>query len=173
MAGNGRHAKSIAQAGHRATWVDWSRPAARIVANRYAGAGADVVVGDATQLPFADASFDVCIFVAGLHSIPEAAGRAACLAELRRVLHPGGRAQITVWSRDAPRFADLGTGGQPLDVTIPWKSDGHDEERHYTLYTPAALRSACTAAGFAVVGEAQVAVVSRTTPDNLVIEVSA
>jgi len=171
MAGNGRHTKSILEAGHAVTWLDWSRPAAAIASRRYPTA--DVVVADAAALPLADASFDACIFVAGLHSIPDAASRARCLRELRRVLRPAGRAQITVWSRDAPRFAALGEPGQPLDVNIPWKSHGHDEERHYTLYTRAALRAACEQARFAVLREDAVAVVSRTTPDNLVIELQA
>jgi tRNA (uracil-5-)-methyltransferase TRM9 len=164
MAGNGRHIPSILDAGHTATWLDWSRPAARIAAKRYP---ADVVVADATQLPLASASHDAAIYVAGLHSIPTAAGRAASLAELHRVLVPGGSAQVTVWSRNAPRFADQGEPDQPLDVVLPWRSHGHDEPRQYHLYTRAALRRDLEAAGFTVVEEADVAIVSDA-PDNLV-----
>lgn len=171
MAGNGRHTRSILEAGHGATWVDWSRPAARIAARRYPDA--DVVAADAVALPLATGSFDAAILVAGLHSLPTSAGRHACLAELRRVLRPGGRAQVTVWSRDAPRFAGLGEPGEPLDVELPWRSHGHDEPRQYHLYTPAALRADVAAAGFHVRAASQVAVVSRTVPDNLVIEAEA
>lgn len=168
MAGNGRHTNSILAAGHAATWFDWSRPAARMAAKRYAAA---VVVGDATRLPFADGVFDAAIFVAGLHSIPGAGGRAACLAELRRVMRPGATAQITVWSRDAPRFAAMGDAGCELDVELPWRSDGHDEERSYHLYTAAALRRDCLAAGLEVTSEGTVSVVHPGIPDNLVAEV--
>ena len=168
MAGNGRHTASIVEVGHRATWFDWSRPAARIAARRYAVA--DVVVGDASQLPFADGTFDAAILVAGLHSIPTAEGRAGCLRGLHRVLRPGGAAQVTVWSRDAPRFQAQGTPGEPIDVVLPWRSHGHDEARHYHLYTPAALRTELTAAGLAVTSEAMVSVVGPG-PDNLVAEV--
>jgi SAM-dependent methyltransferase len=168
MAGNGRHLPLVLDAGHRATWLDWSRPAARIAARRHPQA--DLVVADATAVPLADGSFDAAIVVAGLHSIPTADGRARGLAELRRVLRPGGRAQVTVWSRDAPRFRAEGTPGEPVDVTIPWRSHGHDEPRSYHLYTPAALRRDAEAAGFQVEREHQVAVVSRQGPDNLVAE---
>ncbi|MFO1532762.1 MAG: class I SAM-dependent methyltransferase [Thermoplasmatota archaeon] len=165
MAGNGRHTASILAAGHAATWLDWSRPAAKIAARRYPDA--DVVVADAGALPFGTGTFDAAIFVAGLHSLPTPAGRAACLRELHRVLAGGGTAQVTVWSRDAPRFRAQGEPGAPLDVVLPWRSHGHDEPRHYHLYTASALRSELADAGFTVGGEAAVAVVGPQ-PDNLV-----
>jgi ubiquinone/menaquinone biosynthesis C-methylase UbiE len=45
-------------------------------------------VGDATALPFAEASVDAVILTAVLGEIPD---RAGALAEIRRVLKPGGR----------------------------------------------------------------------------------
>ena len=165
MAGNGRHTASILEQGHLATWSDWSRPAAGIAAKRYPAA--DVVVADATALPFAPGAFDAAILVAGLHSIPTAEGRAMCLQGLHNLLVPGGQAQVTVWSRDAPRFRSQGTPGLPIDVDLPWKSHGHDESRHYHLYTPQALRSELKAVGFAGVELSQVAIVAPEA-DNLV-----
>lgn len=165
MGGNGRHTRCVLEAGHRATWLDWSRPAARIVAQRYPAVG--TVVADATRLPLADASFDACIFVAGLHCLPTPAARRAALRELRRVLRPGGVAQVTVWSRDAPRFRHQGAPGQPIDVVLPWRSDGHDQERPYHLYTPAALADDLGAAGLGGADVKAAAVVGRE-PDNLV-----
>jgi ubiquinone/menaquinone biosynthesis C-methylase UbiE len=166
MGGNGRHTRSVLEAGHRAVWLDWSRPAARIVAGRYPGAA--TLVADATRLPLADGAADACIFVAGLHCLPTPESRAAALRELRRVLRPGGTAQVTVWSRDAPRFRAEGTPGKPLDVILPWRSDGHDEERPYHLYTPDALAADLRGAGFVLEGNVEsVAVVAREA-DNLV-----
>ncbi|HEX2066118.1 MAG TPA: class I SAM-dependent methyltransferase [Candidatus Thermoplasmatota archaeon] len=170
MGGNGRHTRCILEAGHRPVWLDWSRPAARIVAKRYPAA--DVLVAEATRLPAADGAFDACIFVAGLHCLPTATARRAALRELRRVLRPGGVAQVTVWSRDAPRFRAEGTPGQPLDVVLPWRSDGHDEPRPYHLYTPGALATDLHAEGFTLEGVASTAVVARE-PDNLVATVRA
>jgi SAM-dependent methyltransferase len=164
MGGNGRHLKPLLAAGHDAVWLDFSRPAARIVAKRYPRAAA--LVADATHLPLRDASVDACLFVAGLHALPAADARAACLAELRRVLRPGGLAQVTVWSRAAPRFAAQGKPGEPLDVVLPWRSDGHDAPRHTFLYTAGALRADLEAAGFLVASEQAVSVVAPD--DNLV-----
>ncbi|MEK6985541.1 MAG: methyltransferase domain-containing protein [Candidatus Thermoplasmatota archaeon] len=167
MGGNGRHLAPALAAGHRAVWLDFSRPASHIVGKRYPEAA--VVVADATRLPLADAAFDACLFVAGLHSLPTTAARAESLAELHRVLRPGGMAQVTVWSRDAPRFRDQGTLGEPLDVVIPWKSDGHDAPRHYFLYTPQALTRELESAGFLVEQVTHATVVAAE--DNLVAQV--
>lgn len=169
MGGNGRHLPAVAAAGHAALWVDFSRPAARITAARHPEAA--VVVADAGKLPVADGAVDACIFVAGLHAVPDAAHRAQVLAELARVLRPGGAAQVTVWSRDAPRFAAQGVPGEPLDVVLPWRSDGHDEARPTHLYTAAALRRDLEAAGLTVASVESVGVVGPA--DNLVALVSA
>lgn len=167
MGGNGRHLASIRAAGHASIWADFSRPASRIVARRHPEAA--VVVADACAVPLAEASCGAAILVAGLHSLPTAQARSACLGELRRVLRPSGQAQVTVWSRDAPRFRDQGKPGEPLDVVIPWRSDGHDAPRHYYLYTPDALRGDLEAAGLQVASIGPASVVAPD--DNLVAHV--
>jgi SAM-dependent methyltransferase len=47
--------------------------------------------GDARQLPFADASFDIVLANFALHNIPGAAGKQQACREIARVLKPGGR----------------------------------------------------------------------------------
>lgn len=164
MAGNGRHTRLLEAAGHEAVWSDWSRPAARATLDRVAG---DVVVGDATSLPFQNASFDAVLYVAGLHGIPTAEGRGRSLQELGRVLRPGGRALVSVWSRDAPRFRALEPVGEAVDVRVPWRAGGHDETRTYHLYTEASLRQGLDDAALTVHDLDAVAVASEES-DNLV-----
>jgi len=50
------------------------------------------VQGSATELPFADASFDVVVLVAVLGEVSDAA---ACVASIQRVLRPGGLLSVT------------------------------------------------------------------------------
>lgn len=61
------------------------------------GAAAALCVGDTEALPFADAAFDVVVSVSVLHHVrrPRAA-----IAEMHRVLRPGGRAVVTDWCDD-------------------------------------------------------------------------
>ena len=73
----------------------------------------DFVEGEAEQLPFADASFDVVISNGVIDLIPD---KDAVYAELHRVLTPGGRLQIadvTIQhpvSEEGRRQIDLWTG---------------------------------------------------------------
>ena len=54
----------------------------------------EVVDGDAREMPFADASFDVVLSCFALHNIAGRDGRAAAIAEIARVLRPGGQVGI-------------------------------------------------------------------------------
>ncbi|MEK6975725.1 MAG: class I SAM-dependent methyltransferase [Candidatus Thermoplasmatota archaeon] len=168
MAGNGRHSLVADDAGLDAVWLDWSRALATLSSERLPHI--PHIVADAARLPFADASFDAAICVAALHGLPDPDTRAASLRELKRVLKPDAPAQLTVWSRDAPRFRDL--PARETDVVVPWKADGFDEARTYHLYRPAALRAALEGAGFRVHGIDEVAIAAKE-PDNLVALASA
>lgn len=65
----------LAVAGARADWAEWR-------------------LGDACAMPFDDASFDRVICQFGLMFF---ADRVAAIAEMRRVLRPGGRFALAVW----------------------------------------------------------------------------
>ncbi len=59
-----------------------------------AGIGATFVVGDALDLPFGDGAFDAVLSVFGIIFAPDPE---RALAEIVRVLRPGGRALLAVW----------------------------------------------------------------------------
>ncbi len=70
--------------------------AAAFLANAEAAGVADRVsvdTGDARALPYPDSSFDVIGSMTAIHNIPDA-GRAAAVAEMWRVLRPGGQILI-------------------------------------------------------------------------------
>jgi len=110
-----------------------------------AGATIDWREGDATSLPFSDASFDVVLCQHGLQFVPD---RAAAVREMRRVLAPGGRALVMVLQSLAqhPVFEALMQSvarqlSLPLAATtIP-----------FALSDAGQVRSWFTAAGFASV----------------------
>jgi ubiquinone/menaquinone biosynthesis C-methylase UbiE len=55
----------------------------------------EVVTSDMRKMPFADGTFDVAVSNAAIHNIYERAGRDQAIAEIARVLKPGGRAVIS------------------------------------------------------------------------------
>src|SRR5262249_15002876 len=90
-------------------------PAATLANAEAAGVAGRVEVhtGDARQLPFPDADFDVVLSTAALHNIPDASGRDRAVREVARVLKPGGRV-VLADIQHLPRYAEvLRQGGLP------------------------------------------------------------
>ncbi|MDP6390874.1 MAG: methyltransferase domain-containing protein [Alphaproteobacteria bacterium] len=76
------------------------------VARSKLGGSVELVLGAAEDLPFGDSSFDLVISTSMLHYIQRPAD---ALAEMARVLKPGGRLVITDWCDDylACRICDF------------------------------------------------------------------
>lgn len=143
--GHGRHARPLALTGHRVVGIDLSR---RLLSIAKASAASsrelrtvDWVGGDATTLPFSEGTFDAVLSVAVVHHLPSNDDRIRGLEEMRRVLRPGGRAFISVWSHDDPQVATrLGRKPKGQDVEIPWDLPGGPAvPRFYHLFHEAEL----------------------------------
>lgn len=102
--------------GGRVTGIDMTPEMlakARAAADELAVENVEFVEGEAEQLPFGDASFDVVISNGVIDLIPD---KDAVFAELHRVLRPGGRVQladVTIQkpvSEEGKRNIDLWTG---------------------------------------------------------------
>jgi SAM-dependent methyltransferase len=102
-AGFGRHAFEAARRGARVVALDWADDEVRTTRNTFAAmlaageigpeALTGALRGDATRLPFADASCDCVVTSEVLEHIPD---DAAAVRELVRVLKPGGTFAATV-----------------------------------------------------------------------------
>jgi len=86
---------------------------------------ADCRLGDAQDLPYAESTFDAVVCGFGIIHVPQP-DRA--LAEMRRVLRPGGRIAISVWASPSPTngfgllLGALRAHGR-LDVALPHGPD--------------------------------------------------
>jgi arsenite methyltransferase len=83
--------------------------------------------GDARRLPFDQQSFDAVVSSMALHNVPGAAGRAAAVDELVRVLKPGGRAVILDFRHTRQYAAALAAAGL-VEV--------HRSPRRFGMYPP-------------------------------------
>jgi len=95
--GEGRTARTLAQAPGR--WVvglDFSLEMLRVARRMPGSEPVRYVAGDAMRLPFPDGVFDTTVAVTSLNNVPDLA---RCLAEMGRVLKPGGRAILLVINR--------------------------------------------------------------------------
>ena len=64
----------------------------------------DWAVADATDMPFDDRAFTVCMCQQGIQFIPD---KRAALTEFRRVLSPGGRLAVSVWDGASTFFVAM------------------------------------------------------------------
>jgi len=87
-----------------------------------AGVSADFQQGNASHMPFANDSFDLILCRAAFKNFSEPVG---ALAEMRRVLRPGGRAVIIDLRRDTPqqeinRHIDAMKAGSVNALLMKW-----------------------------------------------------
>jgi SAM-dependent methyltransferase len=96
--GLGADHERFAAAGAHLTGIDLSGHAIEHVHRRLALSGLEssLLVSDAERLPFADSSFDVVYSWGVIHHSPDTA---AAVAEIHRVLRPGGLARIMIYHR--------------------------------------------------------------------------
>jgi ubiquinone/menaquinone biosynthesis C-methylase UbiE len=73
--------------------------ARRRLAERIASGTAEIVLGDAAELPWADGRFSVVSSINTLKFVPDSE---AALREIYRVLRPGGRAVLTMGEAEQP-----------------------------------------------------------------------
>ncbi|MGZ4461115.1 MAG: class I SAM-dependent methyltransferase [Nocardioidaceae bacterium] len=148
--GAGRHAFELYRRGTDVIAFDQDADELAAVSDMFAamraagevpdGAEADVKEGDALQLPFADGEFDRVVAAEVLEHIP---ADEQAIAELVRVLRPGGTIAVTV-----PRW---------LPEKICWAlSDAYHEVEggHVRIYTGDELVAKLTSAGLSYDGKA-------------------
>ncbi|MCK5548475.1 MAG: methyltransferase domain-containing protein [Thermoplasmata archaeon] len=158
--GNGRNCILLAKE-HRVIGLDISHKmlllARRNVGNKGLDHNCDFVQSDVVEHPVKDSSADVVFYIATLHHIPTERGRLNSLRELKRTLRKGGRALISVWAFDQPRFQEL--LDEHLrekenfgDVSVDWKrKDGRTFKRFYHLFYGEELKELALKAGLTVV----------------------
>ena len=116
--GYGTLGQALASRGLDYSGLDIADGPVAMMRHRLAGIGADEVearvkVGSALDVPHADASFDFVYSIGCLHhtgDLPRA------VAEVRRVLVPGGRAVVMLYNRHSLRRAALTVMNLPLLV---------------------------------------------------------
>ena|SRR5712692_2483958 len=102
----------------RLTAVEIDRPLAAALATRLAGRNVTVVHADATALPFETGCFSAATSLTMLHHVPTSELQDRLLAELCRVLRPGG-VLVGTDGTDTPARRELHTG----DIFVPVQPD--------------------------------------------------
>ena len=132
--GTGNAAIRAAQAGGHVVGVDLTPELFEAGKDEAAHAGVtlDWVEGDAEELPFEDASFDVVLSTFGVMFAPR---HQVAAAELVRVLRPGGRFGLTTWTPEGAQgvlFRMLAQYAPPAppfaQPPLAWGAEDHVRE---------------------------------------------
>jgi SAM-dependent methyltransferase len=123
--GNGQYLRALRRRGHRGAIAGFDlSPGMAAAASTWAPA----VAADAERLPVRTSSADVALCPHMLYHVPD---QAAAVAELRRMVRPGGRAVVV--TNAAAHFAEVDelvaaiAGGPPLGQTIPFKMEAGEQ----------------------------------------------
>ena len=175
--GNGRHLTPCAKRCKKVIGLDISDELLKIVQSKVVENGlnnVELVHSDVVNIPLKEKSVDAVLFVATLHNIPQRYRRIKSLNEINRILKPGGKAIISVWSRWQDKFrqhfikkcltnpnrAELG------DIDVYWKQHGLNIARFYHLYSKRELQSDLKQAGFEITKIEGVKYFSKKYNDN-------
>jgi len=112
--GPGRTTEVLREMAPGLTAVEIDGPLAASLARRLGGADLHVTRGDGTALPFRDGAFATVLSFTMLHHVPSVDAQDRLLAEVARVLAPGG-VFVGVDSLDSPEFRALHVD----DVCVP------------------------------------------------------
>lgn len=148
--GPGSVAEAAAARGADVRGVDLTESFVAIARRRVPGARFEA--GDAEALPFPDAAFDAAVCGYGVIHLPRPA---AALAEMARVLRPGGRAAVSVWAGPEPGTG-LGVAVSAIRAHADLSAPLPHGPDFFQFSAPGALASAIAGAGFADVSVSRV-----------------
>ena len=132
--GSGRLCRIIDGKNIDYTGIDFSENLILIARENY---GKKFIVGDILNLPFPEENFDSVWAIASLHHIPTKKFRKRVVAEIKRVLKPGGRIIVTCWKIKS--FLRR-------DVFIPF----HGKKRYYHVFSKREIERLFKKSGFKV-----------------------
>jgi alkylated DNA repair protein alkB family protein 8 len=96
------------------------------------GKSLEVKKGCMTELPLNDSSGDAIISIASFHHLASDTRRLKALNEMSRVIKPGGRILLSVWSKHQPENTRRKfTYGNNI---VPWNKKGVIYERYYYIF---------------------------------------
>ncbi len=148
-AGAGGAALMAARLGARVTAVDASPAMAARIAARAAGAGLAVTaaVADGMALDLPDAGFDRALSSFGVVLFPDPARG---MAELHRILRPGGRVAVVTWTQ--PHRYELAARLRAATIAVRGATPPGEMPAQLRFIDPDRLSALLSHAGFSAIG---------------------
>lgn len=115
--------------------------------------GKDVIIGDMCKIPIESEQYDAIISIASLHHLSTNERRIQCLNEMMRMVKPGGKLLLSVWSIKQPKHSKNYNKFQHGDNMIDWKNKKGDVvgERYYYIFKIRELTDLLLDTGFHII----------------------
>ena len=113
--------------------------------------GLNVIQNDMTNINLPDNYCKAIISIASFHHLSNLQRRIQCLNEMYRILKPGGRILISVWSINQPdktrrKFDNYG------DTIVPWNNNrGEIYQRYYYIFKVVEIKALFILTGFHII----------------------
>ena len=175
--GNGRHLIPCAEHCKKVIGLDVSSELLGIVKKKVNDKklrNVELIHSDAVNIPIRNDSIDAVLYIATLHNISIRYRRINSLKEIYRILKPGGKAIISVWSRWQDKFRQhflirlLTQFGRNEfgDINIYWRQHGLNISRYYHLYSKREFQKDIEKTGFKIISLEGKKLHSKKYPDN-------
>ena len=128
--GTGRNMKIKTNYNHKFKGIDMCKSFVDICKSQKL----DVIQGNMKKLPYEDDSFEYIMNIACFHHLSDERGRIQALQEMKRIIKPGGKILLSVWSITQPEktrriFESYG------DTFVSWKKHNGDViDRYYYIF---------------------------------------
>lgn len=109
--------------------VDNSKELLKICRNK----GLNVIEGEMCNIPLRSNSLDALICIAAFHHLSTVERRVKALLEMKRVVKPGGKVIISVWSIEQPAKTRR-TFNKYGDTIVKWDQRGKIYDRYYYIF---------------------------------------
>jgi ubiquinone/menaquinone biosynthesis C-methylase UbiE len=160
--GNGRHLIPCAEHCKHVIGLDVSSELLKIVKKKIYDKkilNVEFIHSDAVNIPILNNSIDAVLYIATLHNIPIRYRRIKSLKEIFRILKPGGKAIISVWSRWQDKYRQhflikmiTQFGRNEFgDINLYWRQHGLNVSRYYHLYSKREFSKDISKTGFKIV----------------------
>ena len=112
--------------------------------------GLSAIYGGMTDIPLKENLCNSIISIASFHHLSTVQRRLRCFSEMNRILKPGGKLLLTVWSKTQPektkrKFKNYG------DNYVSWKNKNDTYHRYYYIFKTDELIELAHKSGFILI----------------------
>jgi SAM-dependent methyltransferase len=110
----------------------------------------EVVTGNITNVPLKNELADAAICIAVIHHLANEENRISALMEMKRLVKPGGKILISMWSINQPQKTRRSFNNYGNNIVL-WNNYGKIYERYYYIFKLDEIKNLIKKAGLSII----------------------